>query len=405
MNSNDFINSRINAKIIPIMKRIYLDNASTTPIDVKVLSAMLPYLKEIVGNPSSLHYEGRLAKSAIEKSRAKIAEIIGTKPNEIIFTSGGTESDNLAILGIARANQSNGKHIIVSCIEHKAILNSCKKLEKEGFEITYIDVDSNGLISLEQLESSIKPTTILVSVMYANNEIGTIQPINQIAKIIKDSKISTPIFHSDACQAAGSLPININDLGVDALTISSSKIYGPKGIGCLYINNKYQIEPITFGGDQERRIRPGTENVAAIVGLAEALSIAETKRQSENIRLQKLRDYFLSKILKNINDVSINGGMNNRLPNNINVSIRGVEGESLVLLLDNQGVACSTGSACSSADLNPSHVLMQIGTPLELAHCSVRFTLGRYTSKKDIDNTINILTECVKKIRSMSSIK
>jgi len=215
-------------KLSYIMKRVYLDNASTTPIDVKALGVMLPYLKDIVGNPSSLHYEGRLAKSAIEKSRAKIAEIVGAKPNEIIFTSGGTESDNLAILGIARANQKKGKHIIVSCIEHKAILNSCKKLASDGFEITYIDVDSNGLVSLEQLESSIKPTTILVSVMYANNEIGTIQPIEQIAKIIKDSKISTPIFHSDTCQAAGSLTININDLGVDTLTISSSKIYGQK---------------------------------------------------------------------------------------------------------------------------------------------------------------------------------
>lgn len=399
------MNSRIDVKIDITMKRIYLDNASTTPIDAKVLSAMLPYLKDMVGNPSSLHYEGRLAKSAIEKSRAEIAEIIGAKPSEIIFTSGGTESDNLAILGIARANQNKGKHIIVSCIEHKAILNSCKKLESEGFEITYIDVDSNGLVSLEQLKSSIKPTTILVSVMYANNEIGTIQPINQIAKIIKDSIVSTPVFHSDACQAAGSLIININKLGVDTLTISSSKIYGPKGIGCLYISDKCQIEPMTFGGDQERHIRPGTENVAAIVGLAKALSIAEGKRQSESLRLQKLRDYFLSKILENINDVSVNGGMDNRLPNNVNVSIKGVEGESLVLLLDNEGVACSTGSACSSTDLNPSHVLMQIGTPLELAHCSVRFTLGRYTSEKDIDNTITILAECVKKIRSLSSIK
>jgi cysteine desulfurase len=405
MYADNFMNSQINVKINTIMKRIYLDYASTTPTDLRALNAMLPYLKERVGNPSSLHYEGRMAKSAIEKSRAKIAEIIGAKSNEIIFTSGGTESDNLAILGIARANQNNGKHIIVSCIEHKAILNSCKKLEKEGFEITYLDVDSDGLISLEQLRSSLKPTTILVSVMYANNEIGTIQPINQIAKIIKDLKISIPIFHSDACQAAGSLPININQLGVDALTISSSKIYGPKGVGCLYINNKSQIEPIIFGGDQERRIRPGTENVAAIVGMAEALSIAENKRQSESLRLQKLRDYFLSKILKYITDVSINGGMDNRLPNNINISIRGVEGESLVLMLDNQGVACSTGSACSSADLNPSYVLLHVGVPLELAHCSVRFTLGRYTRRKDIDYTISVLTECVKKIRSMSSVK
>jgi len=399
------MNRRINAKINTIMKRIYLDNAATTPIDANVLSAMLPYQNEIVGNPSSLHYEGRLAKNAIDKSRAEIAEIIGAKPNEIIFTSGGTESDNLAILGIARANQDKGNHIIVSCIEHKAVLNSCKKLQTEGFEITYLDVDNDGLISLEQLKSSLKPATILVSIMYANNEIGTIQPINQIAKIIKDSIVSTPVFHSDACQAAGALPIDVNDLGVDALTISSSKIYGPKGIGCLYINGKCRIEPITFGGDQENQLRPGTENVAAIVGFAATLSIAENKRQTESIRLQKLRDYFLSEILKNISDVSINGGMNNRLPNNLNISIKGVEGESLVLLLDHQGIACSTGSACSSADLNPSHVLMQIGTPLALAHCSVRFSLGRQTSKEDIDHTIATLTECVKKIRNMSSIK
>lgn len=399
------MNSRINAKINTIMKRIYLDNAAITPIDAYVLNAMLPYQNTIVGNPSSLHYEGRLAKSAIEKSRAEIAEIVGAKPNEIIFTSGGTESDNLAILGIARANQNKGNHIIVSCIEHKAVLNSCKKLQTEGFEITYLDVDSDGLISLEQLKSNLKPATILVSIMYANNEIGTIQPINQIAKIIKDSTASTPIFHSDTCQAAGSLPIGVNNLGVDALTISSSKIYGPKGAGCLYITDKCRIEPITFGGDQEKSIRPGTENVAAIVGFSKALSIAENKRQTESIRLQNLRDYFLSEILKNINDVSINGGMKNRLPNNLNISIRGVEGESLVLLLDNQGIACSTGSACSSADLNPSHVLMQISTPLALAHCSVRFSLGRQTSKEDIDSTIAVLTECVKKIRNISSIK
>jgi len=399
------MNSCIDDKINIIMKRIYLDNAATTPIDTNVLSVMLPYQNEIVGNPSSLHYEGRLAKNAINKSRAKIAEIIGAKPNEIIFTSGGTESDNLAILGIARANQNKGNHIIISCIEHKAVLNSCKKLQTEGFEITYLDVDKDGLISLEQLKSSLKPGTILVSIIYANNEIGTIQPINQIAKIIKESKTATPVFHSDACQAAGALPIDVNDLGVDTLTISSSKIYGPKGIGCLYISDKCRIEPITFGGDQERRLRPGTENVAAIVGFSKALSMAENKRQTESIRLQNLRDYFLSEILKNITDISINGGINNRLPNNLNISIKGVEGESLVLLLDNQGIACSTGSACSSTDLNPSHVLMQIGTPLALAHCSVRFSLGRQTSKEDIDSTIATLTECVKKIRNMSSIK
>lgn len=385
--------------------RIYLDNASTTPVDPKVLEAMLPYLKEAYGNPSSLHYEGRVAKNAIENSRFKIAKIIGSKPNEIILTSGGTESDNLAILGIARANKNKGNHIITSCIEHKAVLNSCKQLEKEGFEVTYLDVDKNGIISLEQLKSSLKPTTILVSIMYANNEIGSIQPIKEVSKIINDSVNSNPIFHSDACQAPNYLSININDLGLDSMTISSSKIYGPKGIGCLYKNEKVKIEPLFFGGDQENSIRPGTENVSSIFGFAKALEISETNHQSENLRLQKLRDYFLTEVLQKINGVSINGGTENRLPNNINISIKGVEGESLVLMLDNEGISCSTGSACSSFDLNPSHVLMQIGIPLELAHCNVRFTLGRYTSKKDINQTIVKLNKCVNKIKGMSSIK
>jgi len=385
--------------------RIYLDNASTTPIEPKVLDAMLPYLKEKYGNPSSLHFEGRIAKSAIEKSREKIAQIINSEKEEIIFTSGGTESDNLAILGIARANANKGKHIIVSSIEHKAVLDSYKKLEKEGFSVTYLDVNKNGIVSLDHLKSSLKPDTILVSVMYANNEIGTIQPIKKISKIIKDSKTSNPIFHSDACQAVGALLIDIKELGVDALTISSSKIYGPKGVGCLYLNKEIKIEPIIFGGGQENGIRSGTENVASIVGFSEALSISEKKRISENKRLTKLRDYFLSKIIKEIKDISLNGDKKNRLPNNINISIQKVEGESLLLLLDECGISCSTGSACSSNNLKPSHVLTKIGVSRELAHCSIRFTLGRYTKKADLDYTVNILSKCVDKIRKMSPTK
>ncbi|MFA5934816.1 MAG: cysteine desulfurase family protein [Candidatus Paceibacterota bacterium] len=382
--------------------RIYLDNASTTPIDPKVLDVMFPYLKEKYGNPSSLHLEGRTAENAIEKSREKVSSVIGCRKEEIIFTSGGTESDNLAILGIARANKNKGKHIITSCIEHKAVLDSCKKLEKEGFDITYLDVDSKGKISLVQLEKSIRPDTIMVSIMYANNEIGTIQPISKISKIIKENKVSKPIFHSDACQAVGSLSIDIKKIGVDVLTISSSKIYGPKGVGCLYLNKNIKIEPIIFGGGQERGLRSGTENVASIVGFAEALMISENIKKTENERLIKLRDYFFKEIKNNIKDVSINGDIKDRLPNNINVSIKGVEGETLVLILDDKGVSCSTGSACSSIDLNPSHVLVGIGIPLELAHCSVRFTLGRYTQKKDIDYTVKVLYESVKKIREMS---
>ena len=386
------------------IKRIYLDNASTTPVDPKVLNAMLPYIAEKYGNPSSLHHEGRVAKKAIEDSREKIAKIIGAEKDEIIFTSGGTESDNLAILGLARANMDRGRHIITSGIEHKAVLLPCKLLEKEGFEITYLDTDKDGLVSLEQLRLSIRPDTVLISIMYANNEIGTIQPIEKIAKIIKGSKISRPIFHCDACQASGALPINVRSLGVDALTISSSKIYGPKGIGCLYLNKNFRINPLMSGGGQERGIRAGTENVAYIVGFAEALEISERKRLSENKRLARLQDYFLAKLIKNVPDVFLNGPQIKRLPNNINISVPRVEGESLVLLLDDMGIACSTGSACSSADLNPSHVLLKIGTPLGLAHSSIRFTLGRYTTKKDLDYTLNVMIECVNKLRVISSI-
>jgi len=387
------------------MKRIYLDNASTTKIDPKVLGVMLPYLKEKYGNPSSLHLEGRVARSAIEESREKIADVIGAEKSEIIFTSGGTESDNLAIFGIARANKNKGKHIIVSAIEHKAVLDSCKKLEKEGFEITYLPVDKYGIVSLDELKKKLKSNTILVSIMYANNEIGTIQPIKKISEIIKESEASNTIFHCDACQAVGTLHLNVKDLGVDALTVSSSKIYGPKGVGCLYLNKKYLIEPIIYGGGQEKGIRSGTENVASVFGFSEAIKLAEKKRISESKRLTSLRNYFLSKILKEIKDVSINGSLKERLPNNINISIRGVEGETLLLLLDNKGISCSTGSACSSMDLSPSHVLLQIGVPLELAHCGIRFTLGRFIKKADIDYTVKVLSESVKKIRNMSSIK
>jgi len=386
-------------------KRVYLDNASTTPIAQDVLDKMFSYLKEVYGNPSSLHKEGRTAKKAVQKSRSNIASIIGCDTDEIIFTSGGTESDNLALIGLAEANRHKGKHIITSSIEHKAVLDSCKELEKRGFEVTYLGVDGDGLVSAENLESNLKKDTILVSIMYANNEIGSIQPIKKISKILKQSKTANPIFHSDACQACGALPIKVNDLGVDALTISSSKIYGPKGVGCVYISNRVKTAPIILGGGQEKGIRSGTENVASIVGFSKALSIANEKMEKMSVQQTKLRDYFISEIMKNITDVSVNGGIVYRLPNNINLSIKGVEGESLVLMLDDLGIACSTGSACSSIDLNPSHVLINIGVPLELAHCSVRFTIGRYTRKSDIDYALNQLIDCVRKIRSMSSVK
>lgn len=386
------------------VRRIYLDNASTTRIDPAVLDFMLPYLGDFYGNPSSLHAEGLIAKKAINQSRLKIAEIIGADKSEIIFTSGGTESDNLAIIGIARANQNRGRHIITSSIEHKAILDSCKSLESDGFEVTYLGVDSDGLVSVQELSDSLRPDTILVSIMYANNEIGSIQPISELSSVVKKYS-SDIIFHTDACQASGSLDLDVAKLGVDSMTISSSKIYGPKGVGCLCVRSDVKIEPILLGGGQERGLRSGTENVAGIVGFAEALSLSENKRISEFKRLTELRDYFIETVISKIDGVTINGGLKNRLSNNINFSIRGVEGESLVLYLDNLGIACSTGSACSSMDLNPSHVLLAIGVPLALAHCSVRFTLGRYINKDDVDYTINRLIECVDKIRNMSSIR
>ncbi len=416
-------------------RRVYLDNASTTPVDKDVLKVMSLYFSRIYGNPSSLHLEGRLSKKAVSEARKEIATVLGCETQEVIFTSGGTEANNLAILGIAHANsfchcerersnpdlkmdchvaiapRNDGKekkcgckrgHIITSKIEHKSVLDACKKLEKEGFDVTYLSVDKSGLISVEEVKKNLRSDTILVSIMYANNEIGSIQPIKEIAKIIKESKVCRPVFHTDACQAVGALAIDVVELGVEALTFNASKIYGPKGIGCLYIKDGVKIEPTFVGGAQERGLRAGTENLAGIVGLGKAVTLAEKKRARESKRLTILRNYFLAKMLKKIEGVSVNGGTDERLPNNINISIKGVEGESLLLMLDNNGVACSTGSACSSVDLEPSYVLLAIGMSLELAHSSVRFTLGRHTTKKDLDYVVKVLAESVKMIRRMS---
>lgn len=388
-----------------MIKNVYLDNASTTQTDKKVLDEMTPYFRDNYGNPSSLHHLGRINKDIVDRSRAVVAKYLDVTPPEIIFTSGGTESDNLAITGLAHAYKHKGKHIIVSSIEHKAILDPCKRLEEEGFSVTYIQPNRQGFVSALEISKHLRSDTILVSIMYANNEIGTIQPIKQIAKMLKKRTDCSPIFHTDACQSTGALSINIKELGVDALTLSASKIYGPKGIGVLYLNKKYTVEPILLGGGQERGLRSGTENVANIIGLAKALEIAESKRIKESERLTVLRDYFLEKIHKNIKGVVVNGSMKNRLPNNINISIKGVEGEALLLLLDDKGVYCSTGSACSSFDLDPSHVLVKIGLPLELAHCSVRFTLGRYTTKSDVDYAIKVLIDSVERIRNLTSLR
>src|SRR3989339_1480314 len=387
-------------------KRIYMDHAAAAPMDKRVRKAMEPYWTENFGNPNALYKEGLIARSAIENAREDIAKILGARAKEIIFTNGGTESDNLAIFGVVKNFKSG--HIITTKFEHHAVLNSCKRLEKEGFEVTYLDVGKEGVVNPKEVDKTLRPETILVSIMYANNEIGTVQPIREIAKAIRDFKKKNdavfPYFHTDACQAPSYLDINVERLGVDLMTINGSKIYGPKGIGLLYAKNGIKLEPLLYGGEQERKLRPGTENVPAIVGLAEALKIADKDREKESARLVKLRDYFINRLLGEIPKTVLNGHPTQRLPNNVNVSILDAEGESIVLYLDEAGVACSTGSACTSESLEPSHVILAIGKPRAYAHGAMRFSLGRSTTKKDIDYVMKVLPGIIKKLRMFSPV-
>lgn len=390
-------------------RKIYLDNAATTPIDPRVLKAMMPYLKENYGNASTLYFLGRQAREAIEKSRQTIAYFIGVKPEEIIFTSGGTEANNLAIKGIAFANEKFGKHIITSSIEHHAILEPCRWLEKHGFKITILPVNKDGLVEIQKLEEAITDETILISIMHANNEIGTIQPIAEIGEIVKKIRfernkkgIKTPIFfHTDAVQSFGHLPINVDELGVDLLSASAHKLYGPKGVGLLYLRRGVKIEPIAHGGGHESGLRSGTENVAGIVGFGKAVEIAQKELEEEYKRLKTWRDKLIEKLQK-IKGVSLNGHRDLRLPNNINVSIEGIEGEAAVLYLDKEGIACSTGSACSSHSLKPSHVLLAIGKTPQEAHSSLRFTLGRFNKESDINYLLKVLPKVIKQLRKIS---
>lgn len=409
------------------MKRIYMDHAATTYLDPRVKKAMENFWFEKFGNPSSIYKEGREAKKAVDTARSEIAKIIKTKPEEIIFTSGGTESNNLAILGVVGQFAQNSSflkdghqgesyekassglpHVITTKIEHHSVLNSCKFLEKNNFDVTYLDVGKEGIVNPKDVEKALRPETILVSIMYANNEIGTIQPIAEIGKIINNHKAMPTgrqaVFHTDACQAAGYLDLNVENLGVDLMTINGSKIYGPKGTGLLYARKGIKLEPLMRGGEQERKIRPGTENVPGIIGLASALRISQKEKNKEVKRLVALRDYFIKRLTAEIPKTFLNGHPKIRLPNNINVSILGTEGESIVLYLDELGVACSTGSACTSESLEPSHVIMALGKPYEYSHGSVRFTLGRHSAKKDIDYVMKILPQVVKKIRNISAI-
>jgi cysteine desulfurase len=383
------------------MKEIYLDNAATTPVDPVVLQAMLPCFTEIYGNPSSLHAFGQKAKHAIEDARHSVAAFIGAEPAEIIFTSSGTESDNFAIKGVACARRDNGNHIITSKIEHHAVLETCHFLEKQGFEITRIPVDKHGLVDPADVKKAITEKTILISIMHANNEIGTIQPIAEIGEIARERGV---YFHTDAVQTFGHLPIAVKDLNVDILSASGHKFYGPKGVGILYVRKGTRIHPFIHGGNQENGRRASTHNVPGIVGFGKAVDLAKEEMGQEKERLTSLRDKLINGILKTIEFTRLNGHPAHRLPNNINVSISYVEGESMLLNLDMEGIACSIGSACTSSSLEPSHVMMAIGFPPELAHGSLRFSLGKQTSEDDISHVLTILPGIVAKLRTMSPL-
>ncbi|HID12042.1 MAG TPA: cysteine desulfurase NifS [Candidatus Latescibacteria bacterium] len=383
------------------MRRIYLDYAATTPVHPEVVRTMLPYLTERYGNPSSIHAFGQEAKTAVEEARGQVADLIGAKPEEIVFTSGGTEADNFALKGVAYALRKRGDHIITSSVEHHAVFEACKFLEKEGFKVTYLPVDRYGMVDPEDVHRVITDKTILVSVMHANNEVGTIQPIAEISKIAHERGA---YFHTDAVQTAGHIPVDVEELGADLLSMSAHKLYGPKGVGALYIRKGTRIASFVHGGEQERGRRAGTENVSGIVGFGKAAEIAKRECETETRRLSELRDRLIEGLLERIDHINLNGHPTSRLPNNVHVSIEFVEGESMLLNLDLEGIAASTGSACSSGSLEPSHVLLAMGLSHELAHGSLRFTMGRWTTEEDIDRVLEVLPEVVAKLRAMSPL-
>ena len=382
-------------------KFVYMDHAATTFTKKEVLDEMLPYFTEEFGNPSSVYSFSRATKKAVETAREKVAKAIGAKDDEIFFTGGGSEADNWAIKGVAFANRKKGNHIITTKIEHHAVLHTCEFLEKNGFEVTYLPVDEYGMVSVDDVKNAITDKTILISVMFANNEVGTIEPIKEIGKIAHEKGI---YFHTDAVQAVGNVPIDVNDMNIDLLSLAGHKFYGPKGVGALYIRKGVKIDNLIHGGGQEKGRRAGTENIPGIVGLGKAIEMATSDIEGHSQKLRTMRDKMIKGIQENIPYAKLNGHREKRLPGNINFSFSFIEGESMLLLLDQKGICASTGSACSSGSLEPSHVLMAMGLPHELAHGSIRLTLGDLTKEEDIDYVLDALKEVVSKLRGMSPL-
>lgn len=383
------------------MRKVYLDNAATTALAPQVLEAMLPYFTQYYGNPSSVHAFGREAKQGLDKARDQVAKALHCDPSEVIFTGCGTESDNTVLLGVAQRYGNKGKHIITTNVEHHAILHTCEYLEKQGYEVTYLPVDQDGLVTAEQVAAAIRPDTILVSIMFANNEVGTIMPIQEIGAVCKEKGV---LFHTDAVQAVGHIPVDVQAMHIDMLSLSAHKFHGPKGVGALYCRKGIRLPSYIMGGAQEKGRRAGTENVAGIVGLGAAIQLATEQLKENRAKMTALRDRLMAGIQERIPEVKLNGHPTKRLPNNVNFSFKYIEGESILLMLDMNGIAASSGSACTSGSLDPSHVLLALGLPHEIAHGSVRLTLGDETTAEDIDYTIDVLEKTVTRLRAMSPL-
>ena len=381
--------------------KVYLDNSATTAVDSRVLKEMLPYFDRIYGNPSSLHAFGREALKAVDEARKTIADCLNAKPSEIYITSGGTESDNWALKGAVRASKNKVKHIITSKIEHPAILETCRELEKDGVRVTYVGVDQDGRVSVEEIKNAVTDDTVLISIMFANNEMGAIQPIAEIGAFAREEGI---LFHTDAVQAIDSQEIDVDKLNLDMLSLSAHKFHGPKGIGLLYVRSGVKIDRLIAGGHQERAKRGGTTDTPLIVGMAKAMEISKAERAENNLRIARLRDRLIDRALAEIPYCYLNGGREQRLPNNANLSFGFIEGESILFTLDLEGIAVSSGSACSSGSLEPSHVILALGTPVELAHSSIRFSLGRETTEEEIDYTVEVLKKTVERLRAISPL-